>query len=40
MADGRSLVYALVDLPTNAWAVAGEHGRHSLGDAATGQGSS
>jgi hypothetical protein len=26
---GRSLVYALVDLPTNAWGVAGAHLRHA-----------
>src|SRR4051812_40168869 len=31
---GRSLVYALVDLPTNAWGVAGEHLRHDFGEAA------
>jgi hypothetical protein len=35
---GRPLVYALVDLPTNAWGVAGEHLRHSLGEAANGSG--
>jgi hypothetical protein len=31
---GPPLVYALVDLPTNAWAVAGEHLRREFGDAA------
>jgi hypothetical protein len=31
---GRSLIYALVDLPTNAWAVAAEHLRHVFGGAA------
>ncbi|MET0751211.1 MAG: hypothetical protein ABWZ43_09125, partial [Solirubrobacterales bacterium] len=36
--DGRPLVYALVDLPTNAWAVAAEHLRHTFGDAADGTG--
>jgi SAM dependent carboxyl methyltransferase len=35
---GRPLVYALVDLPTNAWRVAGEHLRHAFGDAANGSG--
>src|SRR3954447_15973365 len=35
---GRSLVYALVDLPTNAWAVAGEHLRHAFGEPANGSG--
>jgi SAM-dependent methyltransferase len=33
---GRPLIYALVDLPTNPWAVAGEHLRRALGDAADG----
>src|SRR4051812_16075513 len=33
---GRPLVYALVDLPTNAWGVAGEHLRRAFGDAADG----
>ena len=27
---GRPLIYALVDLPTNAWSVAGEHLRHAF----------
>jgi hypothetical protein len=31
---GRPLVYALVDLPTNAWAVAADHLRHTFGEAA------
>ena len=31
---GRPLVYALVDLPTNAWAVAADHLRHAFGGAA------
>ena len=31
---GRPLVYALVDLPTNAWGVAADHLRHSFGGAA------
>ncbi len=35
---GRPLIYALVDLPTNAWRVAGEHLRHAFGDAADGSG--
>ncbi|MFZ0090508.1 MAG: hypothetical protein WAL63_13425, partial [Solirubrobacteraceae bacterium] len=35
---GRPLIYALVDLPTNAWRVAGEHLRHAFGDAADGTG--
>jgi hypothetical protein len=30
---GRPLVYALVDLPTNAWAVAAEHVRRTFGEA-------
>ncbi len=35
---GRPLVYALVDLPTNAWAVAADHLRHAFGGAAGGAG--
>jgi hypothetical protein len=35
---GRQLLYALVDLPTNAWNVAGEHLREAFGDAADGSG--
>ncbi len=35
---GRPLIYALVDLPTNAWGVAGEHLRHDFGEAADGSG--
>ncbi len=35
---GRPLVYALVDLPTNAWAVAADHLRHVFGGAADGPG--
>jgi hypothetical protein len=35
---GRSLVYALVDLPTNPWEVTGEHLRRAFGDAADGSG--
>ena len=31
---GRSLLYALVDLPTNAWSVAADHLRHVFGDRA------
>ncbi len=31
---GRSLIYALVDLPTNAWEVAADHVRHAFGGAA------
>jgi hypothetical protein len=31
---GRPLIYALVDLPTNAWAVAADHLRHAFGGAA------
>ncbi len=31
---GRSLIYALVDLPTNAWSVAADHLRHVFGDRA------
>ena len=30
---GRPLIYALVDLPTNAWRVAAEHLRQAFGDA-------
>ena len=33
---GRPLVYALVDLPTNAWAVAADHLRRAFGEAAHG----
>jgi hypothetical protein len=33
---GRPLIYALVDLPTNAWGVAGEHLRRAFGEAADG----
>src|SRR5919107_1044502 len=29
---GKRLVYALVDLPTNAWDVAADHLRHAFGD--------
>jgi SAM dependent carboxyl methyltransferase len=35
---GRPLIYALVDLPTNAWRVAGEQLRHAFGDGADGSG--
>src|SRR3954451_6585263 len=35
---GRPLIYALVDLPTNAWGVAGEHLRHAFGQPADGSG--
>jgi len=35
---GRRLVYALVDLPTNAWGVAREHLRHAFDEAADGSG--
>jgi hypothetical protein len=35
---GRPLIYALVDLPTNAWSIAGEHLRHAFGDAPDGSG--
>jgi hypothetical protein len=28
---GRPLIYSLVDLPTNAWAVAADHLRHAFG---------
>ena len=31
---GRPLIYALVDLPTNAWGVAADHVRHAFGEAA------
>ncbi|MET0939573.1 MAG: hypothetical protein ABWY51_10165 [Gaiellaceae bacterium] len=31
---GRPLIYALVDLPTNAWGVAADHLRHGFGGAA------
>ena len=33
---GRPLVYALVDLPTNTWGVAGAHLRQAFGEAANG----
>jgi hypothetical protein len=33
---GRPLIYALVDLPTNAWGVAGDHLRHAFGERAEG----
>jgi SAM-dependent methyltransferase len=33
---GRPLNYALVDLPTNVWAVAADHLRHAFGGAADG----
>ncbi len=35
---GRPLVYALVDLPTNAWTVASDHLREAFGEAADGAG--
>ena len=35
---GRPLTYALVDLPTNAWAVAADHLRHAFGVARDGPG--
>jgi hypothetical protein len=35
---GRPLIYALVDLPTNVWAVAADHLRHAFGEAADGVG--
>jgi hypothetical protein len=35
---GRPLIYALVDLPTNAWRVAGAQLRHAFGEAADGPG--
>jgi len=34
----RPLIYALVDLPTNAWGVAADHLRHAFGGAADGPG--
>ena len=37
---GRPLIYALVDLPTNAWGVAADHLRHAFGDRADGPRSS
>jgi len=33
---GRPLIYALVDLPTNNWAVAADHLRHAFGEAGEG----
>ena len=33
---GRPLIYALVDLPTNAWGVAADHLRHAFDGAADG----
>ena len=35
---GRPLIYALVDLPTNAWGVAADHLRQAFGGAADGHG--
>jgi SAM-dependent methyltransferase len=35
---GRPLIYALVDLPTNAWGVAADHLRHAFGGAMGGPG--
>ena len=35
---GRALIYALVDLPTNAWGVAADHLRHAFAGAADGGG--
>src|SRR5262245_64683891 len=35
---GRPLIYALVDLPTNAWNVAAGHLRDAFGDSADGGG--
>jgi len=35
---GRPLIYALVDLPTNAWGVAADHLQHAFGRAADGPG--
>ena len=35
---GRPLIYALVDLPTNAWGVAADHLRHAFGGPADGPG--
>jgi SAM-dependent methyltransferase len=34
---GQSLIYALVDLPTNVWKLAAEHARHAVGGAANGR---
>ena len=34
----RPLIYALVDLPTNAWRVAAEQLRHVFGETADGSG--
>ena len=31
---GKLLIYALVDLPTNAWSVAADHLRQAFGDRA------
>ena len=35
---GRPLIYALVDLPTNTWAVAAEHAQHAFGELRDGPG--
>ena len=35
---GRPLIYALVDLPTNVWGVAGDHLRDAFGGATDGSG--
>ena len=35
---GRPLIYALVDLPTNAWTVAADRLRHAFGEVADGRG--
>ena len=35
---GRTLIYALVDLPTNAWTVAADHLRHAFTGAGNGGG--
>jgi hypothetical protein len=35
---GRPLIYALVDLPTNAWGVAADHLRHAFGGGASAPG--
>src|SRR4051794_16388437 len=35
---GRGLIYALVDLPTNAWGIAADHLRQAFGEAADGPG--
>jgi hypothetical protein len=35
---GAALVYALVDLPTNAWTVAAQHLRDTFGETASGHG--